>query len=285
MQQFVAASTIYPPSRNWDRKVDDNGEAWSAQAKILPFISENTDFKNIEFRNRSREVKFADGTLIDRVRIATYICPDELHDTAMLVNRKLVAYPHNYGFNMGPWLVYDPAIDKGGQGCFYPNARLRPVDITDGLSMTLMAAEVKAFTPYVRGAGAASVPPIPTPWAVCQMRGTAEVGPDFMDNPGHTDWSEGTVDQTGFTTTFAPNTIVTRPGKTRLYDIDFNNMSEGGSMTAPTFAAVTSRSYHIRIVNTALMDGSTRTIADNIDLSVWRALSTRNGHENVTASF
>ncbi|HEY4262662.1 MAG TPA: H-X9-DG-CTERM domain-containing protein [Schlesneria sp.] len=38
---------------------------------------------------------------------------------------------------------------------------------------------------------------------------------------------------------------------------------------------MTSRSYHPGSVNSALMDGTVRTISENIDLNVWRALSTR----------
>jgi hypothetical protein len=62
-------------------------------------------------------------------------------------------------------------------------------------------------------------------------------------------------------------------------------MSEGGSLTAPTFAAVTARSYHGGIVNVGLMDSSTHTVQDTIDLSLWRALSTRNGKEPISGGF
>jgi hypothetical protein len=62
-------------------------------------------------------------------------------------------------------------------------------------------------------------------------------------------------------------------------------MSEGGSLAAPTFAAVTARSYHGGIVNAAFMDASTHTVSDTIELSVWQALSTRNGHETATFNF
>ena len=105
MQQFVVANKIYPPSRSWDQKVHDNGLAWSAQAKILPFVGENAVFKTINFRFGGKKVKFADGTLVQCVRVSTYICPDEQHDTAKLVNGKPSSYPHNYGVNMGPWTL------------------------------------------------------------------------------------------------------------------------------------------------------------------------------------
>ncbi len=287
MQHYVAANTTFPPSRRWDQKANDDGESWSAQAKIMPFMEEATIFKNINFNQGAEEVTFPDGTLVQGVRIPVFICPDEPHDTPKVVSGKPNSYPHNYGVNMGPWLVYDPVSDKGGQGVFFPNARLRPpADIPDGLSKTLLAAEVKAFTPYLKDVGAAAVPAIPTdPATMCPLGGTAKMGPDFMNNTGHTEWGEGTAQQTGFTTTFAPNTPVPCSQNGQTFDIDFTNMSEGGSTTAPTFAAITSRSYHGGVVNVAFLDGSMHTIADAIDLNIWRALSTRNGHETVSGGY
>jgi len=44
---------------------------------------------------------------------------------------------------------------------------------------------------------------------------------------------------------------------------------------------MTSRSHHVGIVNSLLMDGSVRTISQNLDLNVWRALGSRAGGEVV----
>jgi hypothetical protein len=40
------------------------------------------------------------------------------------------------------------------------------------------------------------------------------------------------------------------------YDIDVNSRKEGNSTSQPTYAAITSRSYHPNVVNAAHMDGS-----------------------------
>ena len=56
---------------------------------------------------------------------------------------------------------------------------------------------------------------------------------------------------------------------------------EGNSATDPTYAAVTARSHHTGIVNSLLMDGAVRSISENIDINVWRALGTRNSGEVV----
>ena len=53
-------------------------------------------------------------------------------------------------------------------------------------------------------------------------------------------------------------------------------------MDAPTYAAITARSYHAGgIVNVALMDGSVRNVSKSISPAVWRALGTRAGGEVV----
>ena len=61
-------------------------------------------------------------------------------------------------------------------------------------------------------------------------------------------------------------------------------MASGVADTDPTFAAITSRSYHSGGVNVTNVDGSTRFVADAIDLASWRAMSTRDGGE-VVAEF
>ncbi|HAW26947.1 MAG TPA: prepilin-type cleavage/methylation domain-containing protein, partial [Planctomycetaceae bacterium] len=60
---------------------------------------------------------------------------------------------------------------------------------------------------------------------------------------------------------------------------DYTSCREAQSCTGPTYAAVTARSYHTGIVHALLMDGSVRSLSENIDLNTYRALSTRSGGE------
>ena len=102
----------------------------------------------------------------------------------------------------------------------------------------------------------------------------------MQSNTGHVEWGDGRCSQVGFTTTFGPNTVCPYTDSSgNQYDIDFVNQSEGGSTTIPTFAALTSRSYHVGSVNSAFMDGSIHTVATNVDLTLWQAISTRAGGE------
>ena len=73
----------------------------------------------------------------------------------------------------------------------------------------------------------------------------------------------------------------------RIYDADFNSWQEGknGSAGSPTYAMITSRSYHPTIVQAVFVDGSVQSISENIKLAVWRALATRNGGEPLGDEF
>lgn len=163
---------------------------------------------------------------------------------------------------------------------FQINRPTRLTDISDGLSNTLALAEVKAFTPYWRDGGKpaaawASVPA--TPAELTSYFGAGE----FKVDSGHTEWVDARVHQTGFTTTFPPNTMVPHTEAGLTYDVDFNSLREGRSASLPTYAVVTSRSYHTGGVNCVLADGSVRFVADSIRQAVWRALGTRAGSDIV----
>ena len=156
----------------------------------------------------------------------------------------------------------------------------------DGLSSTLAMAEVKGWQAYYRNAGASAGEPIPTSIADSRL----STG-DFKTNSGHTEWVDGRAHQIGFTTVFPPNTQVLRNEGGVDYDIDWTSWQEGKGMGAasptltPTYAAVTARSYFSGMVNVSMMDGSVRAIDNEINLGVWRAISTRNGEETLPDSF
>jgi prepilin-type processing-associated H-X9-DG protein len=63
--------------------------------------------------------------------------------------------------------------------------------------------------------------------------------------------------------------------------VDYISSRDGSSASAPSYASVTSRSYHTGVVNVLLMDGSVRSITNGISLSTWRALGSRAGGEVV----
>jgi prepilin-type processing-associated H-X9-DG protein len=158
-----------------------------------------------------------------------------------------------------------------GEGAFAPNRGFRPADFSDGLSNTVGIAEVKGYTVRVTGsAPASSVPPA----SPADIGGFSLAAFDPAKNT-HVEWVDGKVHETGFTTTFPPNTPVIYSG----YDVDYISATE--TNLGDTCAAVTSRSYHQTGVNVVLMDGSVRFISNGTSITTWRALGTRAGGEVV----
>ncbi|MFV2067647.1 MAG: DUF1559 domain-containing protein, partial [Pirellulales bacterium] len=154
----------------------------------------------------------------------------------------------------------------------------------DGLSNTLMAAEVKAYTPYYRNAGLAYPPTPGSPQEICPLGGQFK-NPPPKDPSGHTEWVDGRAHQSGFTALFPPNTRVLCEVDGQWFDVDWTNQQEGKSDSAVTYAAVTARSYHPGVVNVVMMDGSVHAVPDSIERTVWQALATRNGSEIVPNKF
>ena len=283
MHNYADANKVFPPSFSWNGVAGDVGGNWSAQARVLPFLEEVNLAEAIDFKLHYTTVMVegGSGTIpISAFRVASYLCASEWRDTMRFKDGNPYHYPLNYGVNLGDWLVYDPVKPEGGRGPFHPNSRMRPSMIQDGLSKTLMAAEVKAYTPYLRNGGNAPATP-PTEIAqICSL----PIG-EFKESSGHTEWADGRAHQTGFTAVFLPNTRVLCDQGGPTYDVDWTSYREGASESEPTYAAVTARSYHPGVVNAAKMDGSVMTVSDDIAADVWRSLSTRNGHEVISDNF
>jgi prepilin-type N-terminal cleavage/methylation domain-containing protein len=282
VQNYQSARGVFPPSAILaaGTAIATNNQSWSIHGRILPYIEEENAFLRV---NLEAAWDSQLNTGVPQTRIATYMCPSEANDRVRVdAAGNPFIYPHTYGFNFGTWKVWDPVTNTGGDGSFYVNSRLRPAHFTDGLSKTLCVAEVKAFTSYYRNTRDPGPTPPSNPMEIAAFASGAnfKLGPDTNDNTGHTEWCDGRVHHSGFTTVFPPNTVVPYVHSDgRTYDVDFNSRQEGTSATQTTYAAITSRSYHPLGVNVAVMDGSVHFVREEISPVVWRAGGTRAGGE------
>ncbi|HEX3146939.1 MAG TPA: DUF1559 domain-containing protein [Gemmataceae bacterium] len=260
---------------------------WSAIARILPFIEQESLFRNVDLTQ-----PYSTQPFVTSKRVATYICPSEVNDkgsgTDPTYGNK--NWTLNYAVNLGSWAVLTSKTTgmQYGDGAFGPNIGRRFADFTDGMSNTLAMSEVKGYTVRMTGASTGTYNPPPAPPA------SAAGGPPF-GVPGmsasavdpakmtHAEWVDGKVHETGFTTVFTPNTKVNVVSGSATYDVDYISATE--SSLGDTFAAVTSRSFHPGGVNVLLMDGSVRFVRDSISLATWRALGTRAGGEVLGSDF
>jgi prepilin-type N-terminal cleavage/methylation domain-containing protein/prepilin-type processing-associated H-X9-DG protein len=252
-------------------------QPWSGLARLLPFIEQGNLANLINFDS---DYEFPMKPTVAAVRVSTYMCPSEINDRSRLT-ATLTYYPSNYAFNCGTWFFYDPASDLAGDGPFAPNRATTMAGVSDGLSNTLGFVETKAYQPNVWDSQSPNVVNVAPPLVPGDLASYLSGG--TFDTNGHTEWVEGDIHETGFTTTFTPNTKVSFVNSGLTYDVDLTSMRDGESITLPTYAAVTSRSYHPGGVNALLLDGSVRFIKSSIALQVWRALGTRSGSEAISS--
>ena len=255
------------------------GGQWSVRARILPFL-EQSHLQNLVDWGAPYSAQLDVAT----TRVPTFLCPSEVND-AVRVNSAGTPrdYPANYAVNMGTWKIWDPNNGMGGDGAFHPNSDFTTADFVDGTSNTIMAGEVKAYTSYLRNTNEDPGPAVPSDpsfaLSYTAAPGDVNMGPNLMQNTGQTEWADGLSQQSGFTTTFPPNASVRYIHDGAEYDIDYISFREGTHLTRVAYGAITSRSYHPGVVHLAMMDGSSRTISENIDRTLWRSLGTRQGGE------
>lgn len=284
LHNYLDAYTVFPPSYCAVPGVTTTvGGQWSVRARILPYLDQ-ANLQNLINWN----VGYSTQVNVAIARIPVYLCPSDPNDIVRINPSTGVPrdYPSNYAVNFGTWKIYDPNNGTGGDGAFYPNSKLHDGGFTDGMSNTLCASEAKAYTPYIRNTSADPGPPAPTDPAFAgpYVGDGCCIGTSVQLNTGQTEWADGLCQQSGFTTTFTPNTRVPYPVAGAEYDIDFVSWREGTHATRVTYAALTARSYHEGVVHCLLMDGSVRAVSENLDRLVWQKLGTRAGGE-VTGEF
>ncbi len=260
------------------------GGQWSIHARILPYL-EQANLGDLVNWN----VAYSTQLNVAVTRVPTYLCPSEINDIVRVTSSGMPRdYPASYAFNMGTWKIFNPNDGSIGNGSFHPNSGFTTAHFQDGTSNTLMAAEVRSYTPYLRNTNEDPGPNPPNSPAFTTgftaAAGDINMGSSLMQNTGHTEWADGLSQQSGFTTTYPPNTVVPYQTGGQSFDIDYISWREGTHATRVAYGAITARSYHSGIVHALLMDGSARSVSENIDRNVWRALGTRNSGEVIANS-
>ncbi|RPI89008.1 MAG: DUF1559 domain-containing protein [Planctomycetaceae bacterium] len=278
LHNYTDAYGVLPPSvcMNLATAGSANNAGWSIHGRILPFLELGNLYASV-----NTSIGWDLQMAIDGLKIPVYACPSDPYGARLRDPGpgKPRIFPTTYGFNFGTWFVYNPITGEIGDGAFAPNTGHSLSAFRDGTSNTLLASDVKAWTPYRRNGG----PPTQGIPSLTEFPSVVASAAEWKDT-GHTEWADGRVHHQGFTTSFGPNSNTQCFNGTTAYEeCDYNSWQEGrkGLRGVATYAAVTSRSHHDGVVNVALVDGSVRTISENIDLRVWRALGTRQGREVV----
>jgi len=262
-----------PPALDWTKST---ASGWSVLARLMPYAEEASLHSLIDFRYSYSDLTNApQHAQVTQMKIPMFACPSEQQPVPKS-SATQSHFPPSYAANQGTWFTFDPATTRTGNGAFLVNQKIGDKAFTDGMSKTLAFAEVRAYTAKLANGGnpsaiGAAIPD--TVSAVVASGGT-------FGTTGHTEWVDGKIHETGFTTTFPPNTNVPYTDSTGTYDVDLISRTENATGASPTYACVTARSYHPGVVQAAMMDGSVRTVGNDVDIAIWRAAGTRNGAEN-----
>ncbi|MBX3438227.1 MAG: DUF1559 domain-containing protein [Planctomycetaceae bacterium] len=276
MHNYLDTHSSFPPNGVKNSSAGGSNQEWSAQAFILPFLEQGNVYNLIDFN-----VGYGQGANavnnVKIMRIPVLLCPSDPKDSARVDAGVTVHYPLSYAVGRGIYEVAkitggaypDGKINGDGGAAFLYNSVTRDRDFPDGMSNTIGMAEVKCKTPRFHD----------RPDLVPETGLDLPSGPDtagWSDANGHTEWVSGNTIHTGFTTVFPPNAKILVNGVeqasisgTREYNLGKSGHDSVTRVVAP------SRSYHTGIVHTLLMDGSARSISENIDLSTWQNLGQR----------
>lgn len=212
-------------------------------------------------------------------RVALFLCPSDSSDSLVAdVAVKTSGAPTNYHVNQGSgilWSVWPAVAPNDTQpqpnGVMIRNFKIRPKDVTDGLSHTA------AFAERNLGDGSNSVS---TPENDSYLPGTypnnADEALQQCNAMDVTDLSKQGLSDVGMPWIRAYHS-------TTMY---FHGSTPNGRscMFPPGRIMTTASSRHQGGVNLLMSDGSSRFVRDDIGVNIWRALGTRNGDEVISES-
>jgi prepilin-type processing-associated H-X9-DG protein len=281
LANYEGVAGVLPPSL----VVAGNGagywsNGWSIHGRLLPFLEQGAAFSSINF---TLNYSAPENTTVSQVSLSSFLCPSEVRPDPKVTATSRFGVA-NYNWASGDWYVWGGLnAGAGNRGAFGPNRSRRLAELTDGLSQTAVASEVKAYQGVLSGCDLSTVrepgsipPPTADPYvAVPEYRS----GACTLRTTAHAEWVDGQALETGFTTAWPPNRAIL--AGTSAIDVDL--VGRGEKSGGPTYAAITARSYHPGGVNALFGDGSVRFVKSTINGVTWRALGSVQSGEVVSA--
>lgn len=243
---------------------------WSSLAHLTPFMEQANVHDRLHLDlplydpNNVTEIT-VDNREAVRIVIADFLCPS---DRQTRVHDQLG--PTNYAACAGTGLGGGTPHDTDGP--FFVNSRTRLQQVTDGTSKTA------AFAESLLGDGFAKVRDPRTLYTyifaapLTEARCNASIVYNFTDRRGFS-WASGEYRCALYNHYLPPNAA--------MLDCMATDNSTDPVYQWSAWGWRAARSYHPGGVNLALLDGSVRFVTDNIDLGVWKAMSTCEGRELV----
>lgn len=274
LKQLALASHNYESAfKRLPGPAEDSLVAYSAQAKLLPFIEQSNLNALIDFRQPLLLPPAFNPTInpplrpvVDR-KLDVMLCPSDAGEVFYTENGQRWA-GLNYMVNAGPGTGMTYCSRSDTTGMFWRGSTVRFGDVTDGTSNTLLLAETLMGSRIDSPTLTDHRTQLKRVGGGAPCSATAEVlvtrTATGFEGRRAGQWIRNITYQTFANAFLPPN--AKEP-----------DVSHHGECLSPA------RSRHPGGVNTALVDGSVQFITDSIDLSVWRNLHARNDGQVVSA--
>jgi prepilin-type N-terminal cleavage/methylation domain-containing protein/prepilin-type processing-associated H-X9-DG protein len=267
--------------------------AFGPSSRITPYLELVSLYNAINYTNKNSDPSNATAV---STQLNVFLCPSEINQQAFVSTSSTGVTTtfgvSNYGWCVGTWYTFGGLGAVPNLSAFCTNISRTFASFSDGLSNTVLGAEVKTYRQAYHNCSAVpapgpsnpmAYPDIPTVLASVAAAPTSGcvliTGPSGVPGGGHSEWCNGNACYDGFTTALPPNTISPAGSSAIDSDMASANEADGG----PTYASVASRSYHPGGVNALFADGSVHWIKNSVNYQAWRALGTLAGGEVISS--
>lgn len=255
------------------------GESWSIFVRLLKHL--DTAAADI-FPKEKGFNQPVNGEYYSRYRPSLYSCPS-FSGSETYSGENVPHLPITYAYCIGNWQA---SLSRKVAPVLHPSERQPLVKIRDGLTHTILFAEVIPNIDVVESKKCLPKD-YPGPKTVQDLYDLGFYRKRIEHS--HTRWVSGRMIQSGFSTSFGPNTDIIwqdRPVNWINFESRIIKFFPCEGEDFPCFYpsdvyAIPSRSMHPNLVQIALVDGSVRSVDEQVDLSIWQALGTREGGEAV----
>jgi len=262
MHNYASIYSCFPPGGS-------GRTAYSLHATLLPYLEQINLYNTINFNNIAA-MEYIMNTTLSRVSFSTLWCPSDPVSGPASPSAGIWPGMTNYAGCMG-----DDRTPLRPNGVFQAGAAISLQSISDGLSSTIAMSE---FLVGRRG--------------VNDRLRTIYIPADFFNGPA-ADLNQFTARCENLVAE-VPNLNAVKGTLWLIGQRDYTLYNHVISNNRPSCAntigsqspvsASTATSLHSRGVNGLFADGHVRYLRDGIDVTVWRAIGTRNGGEPVSSA-
>jgi prepilin-type N-terminal cleavage/methylation domain-containing protein/prepilin-type processing-associated H-X9-DG protein len=274
---FVAAHDAFPLGR--DKPGED---VWSAHARLLPYLEETSTFDHIDFSKPPGDSSHAQ---VCATVVKTFLCPSDSNRMNVADPANGNQYPwekNNYrgnaGSDSGEWNA--TTGQEQNNGIFLTALPVTLPSISDGTSHTALLSEGvlgDADDDHVESPGdwfrvAKTNQTARQVYDAC-LAVTPAGGAGTQFSRAGRNWVRGNFVTTRYNHIMPPNTV--SAARCALGNVNAGTINDNGGAT-------TASSRHPGGVNLALADASVHFAANEVDISVWWALGSRDGGETMS---